>query len=631
MEKNIIVLLALLTSLTAGAGITRQLPRQQTAKAGTELQHSQRAHKAPRRAEGNAQTYVGYVNESSQLNCYNFNDGLYKICAIVQPSLISKYVGCQIVGVRFLLNSTALKDVEGWITADPEDDSKLIAKASVASVSAEDWNVATFQQPYTITGANDEALFMGFTYNSTSADDYPLIVDDSKQFTNSLLLYADLGKGFYWYDASFYYGTPAVQLIIEGNLPDYDLALGGFALEHTYVQQKTEQMRFYVELTNQGSKPISGAVLNVYVDEQPIGAFRIEDEISGNMPVMENIDLASLNLGLGKHTVALAAAEQKDGTPFSEGTTDDDAVVASFYLYENAATRTGHLVEVYANQYSYQDSLQLAALQQLMLTRSDIVPVVLHGNFYGEQYTDQFATDEALGYGTLFRLMDTPSIAIDRFVFPGATEMLQLGSQATFQSGYLGGIVDYIAEEAPAFANVAIDTPTLADGKLTITVTATRGGDFRNIFGNGALTVMLTEDSLVAMQECVETTKEDFVHNNVLRRVVSGPVGDELEWSGLRATKSYTVDVDPEWKLENMNVVAFLAKPITDDSALNDVDVTDAVSLSLRDLTQTDAVRSILTINVSETQTFDLAGRQVNTLRPQRGIYVRNGHKVVVR
>ncbi len=575
--------------------------------------------------------YVGNVKDADNLSSIP-NEGYRGVATYISPDIVGKYAGSKVVGLRVALGATAFTSLRAWLSADPNPDKPLTDLATGTATSLTDgWNDIAFATPYTITGKEDE-LYAGFYMTYANTDDRPVLVSTARN-NYGLLIYETGSYGAGWYDYSST-GSLAVQLILEGsNLPDYDVALTDFSTDSHYYKTDAEQMQFHVNVQNNGTKAIVGITLDVRIDGRDDlgGQLVIDEEIASTKSLMQALPIAGYNLAPGQHTISLSVKELAGGATVTDGTTDDDAVQATFAIYKNASTRQASLLEVYAHQYSSYDPLQTQAIEQLMQTRSDVIPVFIHADWYGDDYPDEFALPEAMAYGLAFGLEETPSIAFNRVVIPGATAMLQEINASTIQSGYLGAMLDYINEVSPAFASVNI-TAAISDddhSKLVLTVTGTRGEDFLNIFNAGALTVMLTEDSLVATQANGEEMQDSYVHNHVLRHVASAIAGDDIAWSGLRFTRTYTVDIRPEWKLQNMHAVAFIAKAITDDSTLDNVDITCAAQTNIADAIPA-AVHGIDMAATTAATVYDLAGRRaIAFARP--GIYLRAGKKAISR
>jgi len=65
-----------------------------------------------------------------------------------------------------------------------------------------------------------------------------------------------------------------------------------------------------------------------------------------------------------------------------------------------------------------------------------------------------------------------------------------------------------------------------------------------------------------------------YVHNGVLRQALVSVKGVDLNKNGNTYKNEFTVDIPTEWVAENLNVVAFISRPL--GNAVNDIFVTNA-------------------------------------------------------
>ena len=584
--------------------------------------------KAPAKAaEETTQMHVGYVSDGASLSAMNVNNGTYHPCSYFSPDLLKKFVGCKVVGMRFAVYSTALQNVTAWISLDPS--TKQFLATSTREALVEGWNEVMFATPYTITG-NAEEFYVGYTFKSVSSAENTLMTCPGVKTTYGFLL--DTSTAFRYSDYTSY-GSLAVQLLVEGNLPKYDIALQEFSTDHTYYLGLDATMQMYTYLENKGARNIQGVIFEGMFDDDVTKSFQLQ--VSDSIPMEGSVlqyalPLSQFGLGVGTHTFSLKAASQFDGTPFTANTTDDDQVMTTFNIYENSLNRSAFVLEMFTHQQSYLDTIQVNIVEKMQKLRTDIVPVFIHGNYFGASYPDQMAMDEAVDYANLFGVTEIPSMMFNRYKMPVYQGIpVEMNATSSNYASYFSNYVTMIDEEVPALATVNI-TPSAQDGKLVLTVSGMRNGDFKSIFGNGALTVYLLEHGVVAPQlSFTETTISNYEHNNVLRKVVTALRGDEIKWSGLRFNMTYTVDVEPAWSLDDMTAVAFIAKPITDTTRADNMEITNANSVSLEGLNT--GIKGIEQLNSSQKDNavYDLQGRRVAV--PSRGIYIKDGVKVLVK
>lgn len=125
------------------------------------------------------------------------------------------------------------------------------------------------------------------------------------------------------------------------------------------------------------------------------------------------------------------------------------------------------------------------------------------------------------------------------------------------------------AEEIAAYSpncGVSITTEPYLGGpadsyKITVGITSNLPAVYRYL-------VFLVEDGIVADQ----TGDPDYVHNNVVRAVLTDPVGDKINDNlpltvGVEAKASKNVTIPEGWNLENMRVI--VAAMVSDDGGYN--------------------------------------------------------------
>ena len=353
---------------------------------------------------------VGKVQEGDNLASIPY-DGYAGVCSSVSDAIIKKYAGSQVVGLRFALGSEAVTNLRVFISSDPNPNKPQndLASATASSLT-NDWNEVIFAQPYTLTG-NEQELYIGYYFSCSSTEERPVLVGTTTS-NYGLLVYENGGYGTGWYDYSAT-GDLAIQLILRGgNLPDYDIALENLAVDARYYAATTEKMRMAVSLVNKGTKTIPGLTLSLTFDNNPEqgGTLQIDEEISGTMQLPLELPLSTFGLTAGRHTLTLRATEMKGGISFNEGSTEDDAVSTTFYIYENTVPHTHSLLEVYASSDEYYDSRFTSPLEAFLKDHSEVVPVFIYG------LDSQQATSEATELANAAGVKSLPSFGFNSFL-----------------------------------------------------------------------------------------------------------------------------------------------------------------------------------------------------------------------
>lgn len=166
-----------------------------------------------------------------------------KCAAYLSPTVMSGYVGKKIVGMRFGLcaaldNSRVFINSATGAINNVRIGDELFAKDVAAPNKG--WNEVTLDQPITIEDAT--GFFVGFDYkqiNTTSGgrytnDCYPIsMVGEGDTEDNKLWLYCNItskqgGQGLGWYGFNGQNENLSIQLLVEGDFPDYNVAPSDF-------------------------------------------------------------------------------------------------------------------------------------------------------------------------------------------------------------------------------------------------------------------------------------------------------------------------------------------------------------------------------------------------------------------
>lgn len=202
---------------------------------------------------------------------------------------------------------------------------------------------------------------------------------------------------------------------------------------------------------------------------------------------------------------------------------------------------------------------------------SRVVWVAHHAGYAEDKFTIA-ASKSIAGH---FDVNSAPLMMLDRvtqkyndYGFNTQTGELVIGSpmsSLTFNPVYFqeGGIStmfkDALAKEGEASVHI---NKEMVDGKLRIGVYGAAKGVTKV-----RLNVLVVESGLIAEQYGpleAHGTEYDWLpsyeHNNVPRAYLSPALGDEIILDGGTYQKEYELTLDPTWKLNNCNIVAFLTK-----------------------------------------------------------------------
>ena len=83
------------------------------------------------------------------------------------------------------------------------------------------------------------------------------------------------------------------------------------------------------------------------------------------------------------------------------------------------------------------------------------------------------------------------------------------------------------------------------------------------IYDDAMMSVVIVEDSLVYYQKDWDVYVDEYVHNNVVRRIYpESGYGDLIEWTGDNYVYDTSVPLGEDWNLENLRCVVFMHQPV---------------------------------------------------------------------
>ena len=675
--RNIYLMSAALVLMTmsANAQSMKRINKEVTAKTWVETATPQKAAKkiATRAGELEAnQRYINYSYDESYVWPSTFpadTQGAISLGTLFYSDAFKKYEGCKIVGARFYVNIPIGASKVGVCHVKIENNTPyvgdILASKDVPSTVAH-WNYVWFDEPYKIDTKNFDGLlpYYDFTPSNMSADaGYPIASSGTYAGTCGALAYGDVdGKHDpnSWAWQPIYLGTDGsnlmIQLIIEkedGNFIIHDLVMDKIAMS-PFVKNDTKTGVAFT-CHNDGRDNITNVKFGIEVDGEKIGTFTYnKDNVGDNFREITNADYSNIPVRLpidkdwtiGEHEVTVYPMLVEGKEPAGDLT--NDKLTTKFKVYKDNFDRTKNLVEFYACQMSKYTYFADQVLTKTAEAREDddLAIVSIHGesqqqNEDGtvETLSDVFTVPEAnkLAY---YSTPSDGSGAFNRYFYDNdvinyekALTVNMAAQDASDQDNVVSMLNTIINESAtyyPSFSTVGIDSKLDdATGKLTIKVMGKLINGYQKLIGDDArLTVYLTEDKVIGKQSTGGSiAKPTFTHNHVLRKIVTGTLGDALQTNGNSYENDYEVELDDAWKSQSMHIIAFVSRPMTEKevdgktalaSAMNDlwVDNTNMVVVGESDLT---GISNVINWNdVKEVGRYTIDGQKLNA--PMKGI-----------
>ena len=660
-----------LMTMSANAQSMKRINKEVTAKTWVETATPQKAAKKIATRAGDLEANQRYIN-------YSYDEsfvwpsgmkgakGTLSLGTIFYNEAFKKYEGCKIAGARFYLTApignskvTICKiDKEGNVT-------NPIAEKEIATTELH-WNYVWFDEPYTIDTKDFYALLPYYDYKPEQVEsEKPIGSSGTYVGPHGFLAFGDIYEDgrdetqWQWEPISAGYDRSnlMIQLIIEkedGTFILHDLVMDKIAAV-PFAKKGNKQLLAFT-CHNEGRDNITKAKFALEMDGKRIGSFtydkntvgadnykEITDADYANIPVRLDVDDAWT---LGEHKITIYPVEIEGMTP--EGDLKNDTLTTSFKVYKDNFDRTKNLVEFYACQLSKYTYFADQVLTKLGKAREDedLAIVSIHGesqqkNEDGsvETLSDVFTVPEAnkLAY---YSTPSDGSSAFNRYFYDNdvinyekALTVNMAAQDASDQENVVGMLNTIINESAayyPSFSTISIDSKLDdATGKLTIKVMGKLINQYQQLIGDDAhLTVYLTEDKVIGKQSTGGSiAKPRYTHNHVLRKIVTGTLGDALQTNGNSYENDYEIELDDAWESKNMHIIAFVSRPMTEKekdgktalaSAMNDlwVDNTNMVAVGESDLTN---ISNVINWNdVKEVGRYTIDGQKLNA--PTKGI-----------
>ena len=670
--RNIYLMSAALVLMTmsANAQSMKRINKEATAKTWVETATPQKAAKkiATRAGELEAnQRYINYSYDESYVwpSGMKGAKGTLSLGTIFYNDAFKKYEGCKIAGARFYLTAPIGNSKVTICKIDDKGNvTNAIAEKEISTTQLH-WNYVWFDEPYTIDTKDFYALLPYYNYTPEQVEsEKPIGSSGTYVGPYGFLAFGDIYEDdrdetkWQWEPISAGYdgSNLMIQLIIEkedGNFILHDLVMNKMAMVPFAKSDTKTGLAFTCH--NDGRDNITNVKFGIEVDGKKIGSFTYDKTTVGDaFREITDADYSNIQVGLpinkdwavGEHEVTVYPVLVEGKEP--EGDLTNDKLTTKFKVYKDNFDRTKNLVEFYACQMSKYTYFADQVLTKTAKAREDedLAIVSIHGerqqvNEDGsvETLSDVFTVPEANKLANYSTPSDG-SGAFNRYFYDNdvinydkALTVNMAAQKASDQDNVVSMLNTIINESAayyPSFSTVSIDSK-LDDAtgkKLSIKVMGKLINQYQKLIGDDArLTIYLTEDKVKGKQNTGGTMAKPTTHNHVLRKIVTGTLGDALQTNGNSYENDYEIELDDAWKSQNMNIIAFISRPMKEQekdgktalaSAMNDlwVDNTNMVAVGESDFT---GISNVINWNeVKEVSRYTIDGQKLNA--PMKGV-----------
>lgn len=535
------------------------------------------------------------------------------------------------IKVAFGSRNTTGKVATLFITDDLDAEVDLRSQ-QVSIASANKWQVNELEQPYTITGEEQE-LYIGYyaeiptTYNLLQCDFTNELRGCSYAITNGH--WTDLyGTGYG--SANIYAGLSETVDFTDAMLAEVDLSSNFYIAEQSYQE--------HTHLFNFGTKPITKVQLTLLKDGET--STSVIDGL--NIPQYGTYDLALPELTAAETGSALISASIQVMDADELDTTDNEFQSSAFFYPANIER------SIFVEEFTGQGCRNCpagkttlnAAVEQSGLP---CVEIMHHSGYSADSFTTDADAECTWFYGS--NSTYAPAAMFNRLTNPAVSSVpvQNVGLDLCLSS------LEYASKQQP-YVSMALTSAFNAETRMVDVSLDLL--DHNTLPGQTVLNVYLIQDSIIAYQEGASA---EYRHDGVLRKVLTGSAwGLILPDSFVPgATQHYTVSYElpdaiysdyysgsnPQYLIptdpEHMRIVAYVANYDSRDYNNNVVHNCIEVPLVNGSYTQRGMTTGLEAIE-SDAQParagiFDLNGRQYEAdAQLPAGLYIVNGKKMLI-
>lgn len=499
----------------------------------------------------------------------------------------------------------SMKSTYVWVR--PSLESAAVALQRMGT-TAEGWNEVSLKNPYTITG---DEIYIGF--NATLPKNEAIILNGANNCNGAFV--ATQGS---WDDFSrLEHGSLLIQAVVEADtdLPTHDLGIEAIDMDTQYARNG-ERRKFSVRIGNYGTEQEYIPSMSYQVGDGEIQQLPdVDCSIKPGNNITRTFEAEISGMEEGKNTVRVWIGEGEGG----DDCADNNTLATQICVYNTAFTHK-MLLEQFTTLACPNCPYGDRVLNALASNRKGVVWVAHHVGFNTDQFTVS-PSEDVMEYG----INSAPRAMFDRSMVS-----VSENGKPSFGIGYdldlgvktLSTPLDEVLAR-PAFVSVGIDADFDAQSRqLKLNVAGERNKLFSQLYDNSSLTVYLVEDSLTSKFPQSGGEPSDTIFNHVLRDALTAPLGDAIEWSGDSYQRQFTTTLPETWNIDNMKVVAFVHRPITDGLSHSEVLNTECLPLAGG---HTSGIAAIDNGNDKATtrKYFNLQGQQLDADRlPAHGVYI---------
>ena len=453
-------------------------------------------------------------------------------------------VGAELTHISlYHIGSTAPKYLKLFVSHKLDSVAVYEKDIDVTTVK-EGWNTFELDSALALSG---DSIYLGYYFSSSSVATYAV--------ANSSTIKSFIKKGVSA-DWSSTKGVAVYGTIVGDNLPAYDVVLSSDIEAIDVEMNKSVDFSFFVE--------------NVATDT--IRTIEIECDFGNGRKETKTLEVEIPYLAadsivvdgvvfdeLGVYNVKFAVTKLNGNDDL---TPENNVHLVKVNVIERIVKRKV-LLEIFSTENCTNCPQGHEIVEASIDGRhEEIIEVGHHVGFYTDQWTLPADTIYMNFYYAAIVTTFAPAGMIDRTLFSKAD-----GHKNPYQGGDSCVVFDVVGADVWNMLNIQLAKPAYAwidlaanyneeDSILTIN---TSGKSITELGGDSRLTVYVTEDNLASERQAGWNSERQgpYYQHNVNRYIATDVWGDQVALNeGFE--KEYKVKVQPNWNVDNLNVVAFV-------------------------------------------------------------------------
>ena len=490
------------------------------------------------------QMYIGNLNfEDKFRQTGTVKNDTVGAAVFVSADELENKVGAELTHLSvYHIGSTTPKYLKMFVTYNL-DSVAVYEKEIDVTVVKEGWNTFELDSALTLTG---DSLYLGYYYSSSAVASYAVANN------STIKSFIQKGVSADWTSTK---GVAVYGTIVGDNLPGLDVVVTSDVKSIDAEKGKIFSIPFVIE--NVAADTIESIELTCdFGDSVEIKT------IYTILAYRESMELAYENIILdevGKKDLVFTVTKL-NGNP--DLTPENNVHVVNVNVVERIVKRKV-LLEIFSTENCTNCPQGHEIVEASIDGRhEDVIEVGHHVGFYTDQWTVPDDTIYMNFYYAAIVTTFAPAGMIDRTLFTKAD-----GHKNPYQGGDSCVVFDVQGADIWNMLNVQLARPAYAwidlttnfneeDSTLTIN---TSGKSVTELGGEPRLTVYVTEDNLASERQAGWNSdlRGLYYQHNVNRYIATDVWGDQVALNeGFE--KEYKVKVQPNWNVDNLNVVAFV-------------------------------------------------------------------------